>query len=439
MLMDRTLPSAHPLTRLTAFIDNEGILRVGGRLKHSNLDVDYKNSMILPRESKLTSLIIQEAHSRTLHGGTQLTLSHIRKRFWIIGGRQSVKSYILKCVKCARERGLRAQQLMGQLPLSRIKPSRPFLNTGVDYAGPISIKAWKGRGAKSEKGWICIFVCYSTSAIHLELVTDYSTHGFISAFRRFTGQRGICHTLYSDCGKNFEGADNELKRLFKAGTQPCNELSHLLTNDGTTWKFNPPAASHMGGKWEAGVKSVKYHLRRTIGETKLSYEEFTTLLVQIEAVLNSRPLEQLSDDPEDFSTLTPGHFLIGDSLTIIPEPSLTQLNISPASRWKLIQQRFQFFWSKWSSCYLQRQQSISKWHHPSNKIKVGSMVLLTDERFPPAKWPLARILELHPGTDGLTRAVTIKTATSTFKRPIHKLAILPISVDNNSTSDEDSS
>ncbi|XP_051169415.1 uncharacterized protein LOC127286855 [Leptopilina boulardi] len=437
--MDRNLPSAHPLTRLTAYIDNQGILRVGGRLRHSNFDVDYKNSMILPKQSALTTLIISEAHDRTLHGGTQLTLSHIRQRFWIIGGRQAVKSYILKCVKCARQRGIRAQQLMGQLPLSRITPSRPFLATGVDYAGPISVKAWKGRGAKSEKGWICIFVCFSTSAIHLEAVTDYSTDGFMAAFRRFTGRRGICHTLYSDCGKNFKGAENELKLLFQAGTQSYKELSHLLTSDGTTWKFNPPAASHMGGKWEAGVKSVKFHLRRTIGETILSYEEFTTLLVQIEAVLNSRPMEPLSDDPEDFSVLTPGHFLIGNSLTTIPEPSLIDTHISVSSRWKLIQQKLQFFWSKWSANYLQRQQSISKWHHPSNQLKIGSMVLLTDERFPPAKWPLARILELHPGKDGLTRIVTIKTATSTLKRPIHKLAILPISVDDNSTSDGDSS
>ncbi|XP_043469601.1 uncharacterized protein LOC122503208 [Leptopilina heterotoma] len=372
--------------------------------------------MILPKHATLTKLLIFEAHHRTLHGGTQLTLSHIRKRFWIIGGRQSVKSQVLKCVICARQRGIRAQQLIGQLPLSRITPSRAFLTTGVVYAGLFSIKAWKGRGATSEKGWICIFVCFSTSAIHLEAVTDYSTDKFIAAYKRFTGRRGICKTLYSDCGKNFKGADNQLKQLFQAGSESFDKLSYLFTKDGTTWIFNPPAASHMGGKWEAGVKSVKYHLKRTIGELTLSFEEFTTLLIQIEAILNSRPMEPLSDDPEDFSVLTPGHFLIGESLTTIPEPSLLDEKLSPLQRHKFIQQ---------------------KWHHPLNEIKIGSMVLLTDERFPPAKWPVARVLKLHPGKDGLTRVVTIKTATSRYQRPIHKLAILPIFVDE-TTSDEDS-
>ncbi|XP_051155785.1 uncharacterized protein LOC127278229 [Leptopilina boulardi] len=436
LTLGQKLAKSHPLTRLTAYIDNHGILRVGGRLKRSNLDVDYVNSMILPKDSTLTQLIILEAHKRTLHGGTQLTLSHTRKRFWIIGGRHSIKSLVLKCVTCARQRGQRAQQLMGQLPLSRITPTRAFLNTGVDYAGPVSIKAWKGRGATSQKGWICIFVCFSTSAIHLEAVTDNSTEKFIAAFKRFTGRRGICKTLYSDCGKNFKGADAELKRMFQSGTKQFQKLSHLFANDGTTWIFNPPASPHMGGKWEAGVKSVKYHLRRTIGETTLSFEEFTTFLVQIEAILNSRPMEPLSDDPDDFSVLTPGHFLIGEPLFTIPEPSLIDLTLSPTQRSKLITQKLQFFWSKWSSMYLQRQQSISKWHYPSNDIKVGSLVLLTDERFPPAKWPLARVLKLHPGKDGLTRVVTIKTATSRYQRPIHKLAILPIPTEDSSLEEE---
>ncbi|XP_077264251.1 uncharacterized protein LOC143898559 [Temnothorax americanus] len=183
----------------------------------------------------------------------------------------------------------------------------------------------------------------------------------------------------------------------------------------------------MGGKWEAVVKSVKFHLRRTIGETLLTTEKLTTLLTQIEAILNSRPLEPLSDDPEDVSALTPGHFLIGGPITTIPEPCLIDLATSRLSRWQLIQQRVQHFWAQWSAHYLQRQQAISKWHHPNNNVKVRSIVLLTDERSPPCKWPLARVTALHPGKDGLTRVVTLKTATTTLTRPSAKLAILPIS------------
>lgn len=287
------------------------------------------------------------------------------------------------------------------------------------------MKTWRGRGAKTYKGWICVFVCFSTSAVHLEAVTDCSTEGFIAAYRRFAARRGLAQVLYSDCGTNFVGADSALKRLFSSTSEEHRDIAAMLSKDRTEWKFNPPAAPHMGGKWEAVVKSTKFHLRRTVGETLLTFEELTTLLSQIEAILNSRPLEPLTDDPSDVSALTPGHFLIGNALTTVPEPSLLKLNESRLAHWQLIQQRVQSFWAQWSAHYLQRQQSISKWHHASNAVQVGSLVLISDERLPPCKWPLARVLDLHPGKDGLARVATLKTATTTLTRPLTKLAPLP--------------
>lgn len=319
---------------------------------------------------------------------------------------------------------------MGQLPKTRVSPTRPFLNTGIDYAGPLTLKTWRGRGAKTYKGWIAVFVCFSTSALHLEAVSDYSTDAFIAAYRRFTGRRGICSQLFNDCGTNFVGADTALKTLFTSSSKEHDNLSALLANDGTQWSFSPPAAPHFGGKWEAAVKSIKYHLRRVIGDTVLTFEELSTLLVQVEAVLNSR---SLSDDPEDLSALTPGHFLIGSALSTIPAPSLSTVSMSRLSRWQLIQQQLEHFWNRWSAECLQRYQSISKWHHSSNELKIGSMVLLTDERFPPSKWPLARVLALHPGSDGFNRVATIKTISSTLTRPITKLCILPVFSDHHSS------
>nr|XP_034194882.1 uncharacterized protein LOC117611094 [Osmia lignaria] len=434
MVNNQTLPSSHAFNRLTAFIDDQGVIRVGGRLSNAQLTYEGKHPAILPRHSRLSELIVDHSHKATLHGGTQLTLAHIRQTYWIIGGRAPVKSHILRCVVCARQRGIRAHQLMGQLPLSRVTPSHPFSHTGVDYAGPIALKTWKGRGAKTQKGWICVFVCMTTSAVHLELVTDYSTDGFVATYRRFAARRGIPHTIYSDCGTNFIGADSALKSMFVEGTQDNQRLAKLFIDDHTTWSFNPPAAPHMGGKWEAVVKSVKYHLRRTVSDTLLTFEEYYTLLNQIEATLNSRPLEPLTDDPDDLSVLTPAHFLIGRAISTLPEPSVEQANISPRARWHLIQQKLQQFWKRWSTQHLQWMQSISKWHHPSNNIHVGSLVLLTDERFPPCKWPLARVVAVHPGPDGLTRVVTIKTATSTLTRPIAKLALLPVADQDSSPS-----
>ncbi|XP_043502336.1 uncharacterized protein LOC122524254 [Polistes fuscatus] len=420
------LPSSHPLSRLTAFIDNEGVLRVGGRLRRSELSYDTKHPEILPRTSRLSELIIAHAHKKTMHGETQTTLALIRQLYWIVGGRAPVKSHILRCVMCARHRGIRAQQLMGQLPLARVTPSRPFSHTGIDYAGPLTLKTWRGRGAKTYKGWICVIVCLTTSATHLEVVSDYTSEGFISTYRRFTSRRGTPSALYSDCGTNFLGAEAQLKRSFTDSSPGHLKFSALLAQDNTQWHFKPPAATHMGGKWEAAVKSLKFHVELTVGDKLLTFEEASTLFTQIEDILNSRPLEPLSDDPEDTTVLTPGHFLIGTALNAVPEHSLLDVSVNRLSRWQLIQQRMQQFWRLWSTQYLQRLQAISKWRHPHNNIQFCSLVLLTDERLPPGKWPMARVLKLLPGEDGLTRVVSLKTATTTLTRPIAKLAVLPV-------------
>ncbi|XP_014217491.1 uncharacterized protein LOC106646011 [Copidosoma floridanum] len=173
----------------------------------------------------------------------------------------------------------------------------------------------------------------------------------------------------------------------------------MLAQDGTSWHFNPPAAPHMGGKWEAVVKSMKHHLHRTMGETLYTLEEITTLLTRIEAILHSRPLEPLTNDPEDLDMLTPGHFL-------------------------LIQAQKQRFWKQWSTQYLRRLNSISNWHTPAHDIKTGSLVLITSETIPPQKWPLARVVYVHPGKDGLVKVVTLKTSVGALRRPIHKLVPL---------------
>ncbi|XP_039315422.1 uncharacterized protein LOC105198944 [Solenopsis invicta] len=423
-----SLSASDPLLKLTPFLDSSGLLRVGGRLQYSLLPSSTKHLLILPKESPLSTLIIADAHSRTLHGGTQLTLNYIRNDYWIVGGRVPVRAFIFKCVRCTRYRQKRAQQLMGQLPVERVTPTRPFLHSGVDYAGPFVLKTWKGRNPRTYKAYIALFVCHSTSAVHLELVTDYSAETFIAAFKRFTARRGICSTLSSDCGTTLKGADAELQRLFIKTTQESEKLATLLANDGTQWNFNPPAAPHFGGKWEAGVKSVKYHLHRVIRDTSLTYEELYTLLTQVEATMNSRPLSALSEDPEDLNALTPGHFIMGCAPSLIPEPSLETVKLSHLSRWQLIRQMLDSFWTRWSKECLQRYYARYKWNKVVPSLTVGNLVLVVDERYPPAKWPLGRIIQTHEGKDGLTRVVTVRTQTSILKRPIVKVCPLPIDV-----------
>lgn len=228
-------PKSNPLVRLAPFVDPTGLLRVGGRLQSSLLPMNSKHPLIIPKDSPFTRLLILDAHSKTLHGGTQSTLTYLRNNYWIIGGRTPIRSYILKCVKCARFRPKRAQQIMGQLS-ERITPFRAFSVSGID-AGPFILKTWRRRNAKTYKAYIALFVCFSTSAVHVELVTDYTTEAFIAAYKQFVSRRGICSTLMSDCGTNLKGADTELKRLFTSSSEEMGRLAALLSKAGTNWVF----------------------------------------------------------------------------------------------------------------------------------------------------------------------------------------------------------
>ncbi|CAG7784714.1 unnamed protein product [Allacma fusca] len=191
------------------------------------------------------------------------------------------------------------------------------------------------------------------------------------------------------------------------------------------WHFNPPSTPHFGGLWESGVRVVKVNLKRVIGTTTLNFEEFATLLAQVESCVNSRPLSPSSSNPEDLTALTAGHFLIGAPLNSLPEPDLTDTKLSRLSRWQLCEQLSQHFWKRWHTEYLLQLQQRHKWNSSSENLKEGTLVLLKDERLPPTQWKLGRILQVHPGHDGLVRVVTIKTSTGEFKRPIVKLCPLP--------------
>ncbi|XP_029158737.1 uncharacterized protein LOC114931013, partial [Nylanderia fulva] len=342
----KPLPTRSSLLKLSPFLDSEGLLRVGGRLKHAALQYDATHPTILPSRSNFTCLIIDDYHKRTLHGGTQLTLCSLRQEYWVPRGRALVKSRISRCLRCTRWRAAIPQPLMGDLPAPRVTPGRPFLHTGVDYAGPIWMRTAGGRGLKATKGFIVVFICLASRAVHLDAASDYTADAFLAALRRFVARRGVCHSLYSDCGTNFVGADKQLRQLFSAASADGHRIATFAAQERIRWRFNPPAAPNFGGLWEAAVKAMKHHLRRVIGDATLTYEEMTTLLAQIEACLNSRPLQPLSDDPEDVAALTPGHFLVGSALSAIPEPSLEREPSARLSRWQLLQNMKDHFWSR---------------------------------------------------------------------------------------------
>lgn len=426
-LLEKKLPlsSSSKILSLNPFLDDSGLIRVGGRLANAEISNDSKHPIILPKNNHLTRIIITHYHENFLHAGISLLIAVIRREFWIIHAKSVLKEIIWKCVKCHRLRAKTAIQIMSNLPSPRVIPSRVFSKTGLDYAGPFLIRPRSGRGVKAVKCYLCIFVCFSTKAVHIEIAGNLSSESFIAALKRFVARRGKPNDIFSDCGTNFVAANKELKKIVKR-LHKEESIHNFLSNEDIKWHFNPPSAPHFGGIWEAAVKSAKSHLKRTIGEHKLTQEEFLTLVAQVESCLNSRPLCPLSDDPSELAPLTPGHFLIGTSLATLPEENLLSQKVPLLHRWKLTQQIFQSFWKRWSLEYLSNLQQRPKWRKVNPDIKVNDLVIIKEDNMPPLKWKLGRVLEVFPGLDQRVRVVTLKTATGTFKRPIHKLSVLPI-------------
>lgn len=291
-----------------------------------------KHPMLLPYNSSLSRLVIDEIHQSHFHCGPSLTLALLRGKYWIPRAARLIRNRIQRCVHCRLQLAKPVSPFMAPLPKDRFQQFRAFANTGVDYAGPFSIKVSTRRNAKISKPYLCLFVCMASKAVHLELVSSLSTPAFLATLERFISRRGTPSTIWSDHGTNFVGASRFLKDVYKFQREVEDAITESLCPRGIEWKFIPPRAPHFGGLWEAGVKSAKSLLSRSVGKQPMTFEELTTTFARIECLLNSRPLCSLTEDPTTFDFLTPGHFLIGGPLSSLPEPSLNTLSSSNLSQ-----------------------------------------------------------------------------------------------------------
>lgn len=318
------------------------------------------------------------------------------------------------------------QPIMGDLPVDRVSVTRPFSGVGTDFAGPFTVKVSHLRNAKTYKCYLCVFVCLSTKAVHLELVSALSTESFIAALGRFVSRRGLPSLIRSDCGTNYQGADRYLREVHQFLMDKDSEIGKELAGRGVTWKFDPPACPHWGGIFEAAVKSAKTHLRRVIGDTVLTFEELVTVFCRVEAALNSRPLCPLSMDPRDLEVLTPGHFLIGQPLTALPEYPYVDTPRNRLSRYQMLQQMAQDFNRRFSLEYLNILQQRIKWTDKTAPARVGDLVLIKDTAVSSLKWRRGRIHRLYPGSDGVPRFAEVFVGDTVMRRAVASLSRLPI-------------
>ncbi|XP_071642645.1 uncharacterized protein [Temnothorax longispinosus] len=340
------IPNKSITKHMSPILDDQGILRVGGRLQNSKLQEGAKHPVLLLHRSRFTELVIEHEHRRMLHAGANSTLAAVRLEYWPLKARGTVKRLLVRgCITCFKSKPQIPEQIMGNLPAHRVTPSRPFENTGVYFCGPIYVREGRGRGRKNIKAYVAVFVCMTTKAVHLEVVSDLTTEAFLNAFKRFIGRRGRPSDVFSDNGTNFVGANRELEELqdLLNREEEQKKLIDYTATEKIKWHFIPSRAPHFGGLWETTVKSFKNHFYKVASDAAMTFEEASTLVIQIEAILNSRPIAAFSSDPNDLSYLTAGHFIIGSSLISYPEPNLAHLTKNRLSKWQLLEQIRQHF------------------------------------------------------------------------------------------------
>ena len=407
------------IAKLNPILEN-GLIRVGGRIDLAPVSYDQKHPIILPYKSHATYLIIACHHEKVGHSGVGHTISSLRQRFWIVKIDVAVRSVIRSCLFCKRRAATPCSQLMTDLPLARLQVNQPaFSHVGVDYFGPFLIK----QGRSEVKRYGCLFTCLSTRAVHLEVANEMSTDCFINCLCRFIGRRGHPLHIYSDNGTNFAGAEKVLRMSLEKWNKQM--IEEYLRQREIAWSFNPPAASARGGAWERLIRSVR-RILSTLWSPKipLTDEMLCTFLVEVESIINSRPLVPLSIDARNNEPLTPNHLLL---LRSSPNqcPGVFEENSSYArKKWMYVQHLANVFWKRWIDEFLPMLNKRQKWLTKEENLKRDNIVLLVDERVSRAKWLLGRVVDVYPDKNNLIRTVLVKTKSGLAKRPVNKLCLI---------------
>ena len=412
----RPVGVSSPLRRLDPWLD-EGVLRVGGRLSMSTLPFDSKFPRILPKQDPVVDLLINAAHEKAGHQGRQHVLADLRASFWILGANAAVRRCISRCTKCRKLLRRPEIQKMANLPVERLEVGeKAFTNTGVDYFGPFYVK----HGRSLTKKYGVVFTCLAIRAVHIEFADSLTTDSFICALRRFVARRGTVRSLLSDQGTNFTGAEKELRRELADMKKRESEVQDAALRLGIDWqwRFHPPYASHFGGVWERHIRTIRKILNSLLAQQTFSLETLQTLLCEIEAIINNRPLTPVSSDAYDQPPLTPNHLLLLQSVVFPPSSTVWDHRKS----WKQAGYLADQFWRRWRAEYLPLlQERAAPTTRSRANVKKGDVVLIVDDSVPRGVWPLGRVEEAFQSADGRVRSVRVRARGTTYDRPITKV------------------
>lgn len=423
------IPKYSSILSLDPYVDSNGVLRVGGRLSRSDLDYNKKHPVIVPGRSHVAKLLVSHYHDLVQHQGRLLTEGAIRDAgFWIIGGKRLISSFIFMCVTCKKLRGKFQSQKMSDLPSDRVIVSPPFTYCGVDVFGPYNVIARRTRGGQANsKRWAVLFTCLGIRAVHIEVIDEMSSSSFINAVRRFISIRGPVKQFRSDRGSNFVGATDHLQ-VDVINVEDDRSRSFLGANS-CQWVFNAPHSSHFGGSWERMIGIARRILESMLkSESHLTHDVLATLMAEVSAIINSRPIVSVSSDPDNPEILSPN--LLLTLKTPFELGSYDHLDIKDVyrARWRHVQYLADKFWSKWKNEYLNNLQKRRKWHFDENPIEVGNVVLLKDKEAHRNDWPLGLITRIFPSADKKIRKVEVKVIKdgkiTFYTRPVVELVLL---------------
>ena len=405
-------------------------------MSNSCLPPAAQNPILLDKKLHLSTLIVMDAHKRVIHDGVKETLAELRSTYWLVRGRQFIRKLIHGCVVCRKLEGKPCQGIPPPpLPEYRVQQSRPFQTTGVDFAGPLYVRTSDAVG--NLKVWLCLYTCCSTRAVHLDLVRNMTATTFMRSFRRFTARRATPSRMVSDNGKTFKSASTIIKDTLKTtGARRYFADLHI------EWRFNLERASWWGGIFERMVKSAKRCLKKAVGKNCLTYDELLTLVIEVEAVLNSRPLSYVSSEDVE-EPLTPSHLLVGYRIMTLPDPSIpddpdfSSSAKSLTCRMNHLTKLLQKFWRRWMKEYLLELREFHRVrlekgidHTPMK----GEVVTVYDEGHPRGMWRLGRIEDLIVGADEKIRGVYVRTmskkgCSKVLRRPIQHIYPLEVHSD----------
>ena len=393
------------LAPLNPFVDEDGIIRIGSRIANAPINQEKRFPIILPKEDQSVKDLITATHIQEFHRGPNHTLATLRNKVWILRGLQACKSAIHRCFTCQKAFKRAEEQRMAPLPVERVSFNAPFEVTGIDVMGHFNVIM---NGRAPQKVWVVIFSCFSTRAVHTEILQKMDASSFINALSRFTARRPGLRKLVSDNGTNFAGACSILRKELEALRDSTTEA---LAFRRLEWTFIPPHTPHYGGVWERVVGLFK-RMISTLGKgDSMRFDVFNTVVIEMEATLNRRPMCALSHSPDDVEALTPAHILYPatfahSSATIIPQNNVSDAD-ALRSTWKRAQARIsacrKLFFREYVTILHQRQ----KWQRSKASLKVDDIVILVDESIPRDNWKIARVTHVE-SSDGLVRRVKVK-------------------------------